>query len=131
LNQASGSLPNFKYIGQRADSLSGLYYYNARYYDPATGRFIQPDSIVPQPYNPSAWDRYAYVNNNPINRVDPTGHSVDCGLGDSDCLAGKSSMIAQDIFCKFIQIIPSVIKVQVGRGQWIGGRGVYRPPIHC
>jgi hypothetical protein len=29
---------------------------------------------VSQPYNPSAWDRYTYVNNNPINRVDPTGH---------------------------------------------------------
>jgi RHS repeat-associated protein len=71
----SSSLPaSFKYTGQRADSVSGLYDYNARYSIPATGRFIQPDSIVPQPYNPSAWDRYAYVNNNPINRVDPTGH---------------------------------------------------------
>ena len=35
---------------------------------------------MPQPYNPSAWDRYAHVNNNPINRVDPTGHAeIDPG----------------------------------------------------
>jgi hypothetical protein len=34
---------------------------NARYYDPATGRFIQPDSIVPQPYNPSAWNSKKFI----------------------------------------------------------------------
>jgi RHS repeat-associated protein len=35
------------FTGQRLDSSSGLYYYNARYYDPHLGRFIQPDSLVP------------------------------------------------------------------------------------
>jgi RHS repeat-associated protein len=63
----SGSLPtSFKYTGQRADSLSGLYYYNARYYDPATGRIIKPDSIMPQPYNPSAWDPNKFVPSVPL-----------------------------------------------------------------
>lgn len=62
-------------IGQRADSVSGIYDYNAPYYDPATGRFIQPDRIVPQPYNPQDWDRYRYVRNNPLVYSDPTGHN--------------------------------------------------------
>jgi RHS repeat-associated protein len=62
------------FTGQRLDSSSGLYYYNARYYDPHLGRFIQPDSLVPDPLNPQAWNRFSYVYNNPTSYVDPGGH---------------------------------------------------------
>jgi hypothetical protein len=47
---------------------------NARYYDPALGRFTSPDSIIPDPYNPQTLDRYAYVKNDPANHTDPSGH---------------------------------------------------------
>ena len=40
--------------GQRYDHAIGLYLYNARYYDPALGRFIQPDTIVPNPGDPQS-----------------------------------------------------------------------------
>jgi RHS repeat-associated protein len=40
-----------KFTGQRLDS-TGLYYYNARYYDPQIGRFISPDSVVQDYRNP-------------------------------------------------------------------------------
>ena len=53
-----------------------MYYYGARYYDPALGRFIAPDTIVPEPGNPQSLNRYAYVNNNPLKYTDPTGHAV-------------------------------------------------------
>ena len=44
----SGTTPtSYQFTGQRNDSSIGLYFYNARYYDPALGRFIQADSIVP------------------------------------------------------------------------------------
>jgi RHS repeat-associated protein len=52
---------SFKYTGQR-QAEAGLYFYNARWYDPKTGRFIQADTIIPEPGNPQAWDRYAYAN---------------------------------------------------------------------
>jgi RHS repeat-associated protein len=52
----------------------GLLFYNARWYDPALGRWTQPDTIVANPYNPVDYDRYAYVGNNPVRYVDPTGH---------------------------------------------------------
>ncbi len=55
----------------------GLMYYNARWYDPALGRFVQADTIVPQPGDVRGWDRYAYVRNNPTGRIDPTGHMDD------------------------------------------------------
>jgi len=52
----------------------GLYDYRARFYDPVLGRFIQPDPIVPEPGNPQALNRYAYVYNNPLRYTDPSGH---------------------------------------------------------
>ena len=52
----------------------GLYDYNARWYDPALGRFVQPDTIVPDPGNPQDLNRYSYVRNNPLKYTDSTGH---------------------------------------------------------
>lgn len=70
--------PNLKfdpsYTGQIYDIESGLYYYKSRYYDPQLGRFIQPDTVVPDAKNLQAYNRYTYVNNNPLKYVDPTGH---------------------------------------------------------
>ncbi len=65
----------------------GLMFYNARWYDPVNGRFAQADSIVPG--GVQGLDRYAYTSNNPVRYTDPTGHGVDCGIGDPDCRAGK------------------------------------------
>ena len=55
-----------------------MYFYNARWYDSSLGRFNQPDTIIPGPGNSEAWDRYSYVNNNPLRYNDPTGHRP-CG----------------------------------------------------
>ncbi len=52
----------------------GLIYMNARYYLPEVGRFISPDSIVPEPENPQSYNRYSYVLNSPLSYTDPTGH---------------------------------------------------------
>jgi hypothetical protein len=45
-----------------------------RWYDAWLGRFVQPDSLVPEPGNPQALNRYAWVLNNPLKFVDPSGH---------------------------------------------------------
>jgi hypothetical protein len=47
------------------------------------GRFIQADSIIPDPGNSQAWDRYAYTANNPVKYVDPSGHSY-CDRPNAD-----------------------------------------------
>jgi hypothetical protein len=55
----------------------------------ALGRFVQADSIVPQPYNPQDYDRYSYVRNNPLKYFDPSGHfcydSDKNEFSDGDC----------------------------------------------
>ena len=64
----------YKYTGQERDPSTGLYFYNARYYDTALGRFISPDTLVESPLHPQTLNRYAYAGNNPVLYNDPTGH---------------------------------------------------------
>jgi len=63
----AGSSPNpitsHAYTGQQENMEIGLYYYNARYYAPTLARFISADTIVPDPANPQALNRYSYVYN--------------------------------------------------------------------
>ena len=66
----SGTTPtSYQFTGQRNDAAIytafGLYFYNARYYDPALGRFLQADTIIPDPANPQSLNRYSYVLNSP------------------------------------------------------------------
>jgi RHS repeat-associated protein len=126
---SSGTLPTkYTYTGQYSNmSDFGLMFYNARWYDPALGRFAQADTYVPRdseklfnplvtgyftpneigqfnsenlvlqsfgggknlvpddamkryglnfspPTSPDLFDRYAYVSNNPILKIDESGH---------------------------------------------------------
>ncbi len=71
----NGTTPtDYLYTGQRQEAELGLYYYVARWYDPAIGRFIQADSIIPNAGKAKAFDRYAYTLNNPVQYSDPSGH---------------------------------------------------------
>ncbi len=87
---ASGTNPTkYTYTGQYSYASDfGLMFYNARWYDSLTGRFIQADTIVPA--GVQGLDRYAYVNNSPINYTDPSGHMIACEA-DEDCNHGYQS----------------------------------------
>ena len=71
------SLPNpYLYCGAwgvRWDSDLGLYLMGARWYNPATGRFLTKDSYPPDLLAPLTQNPYQYCENNPVNNVDPTG----------------------------------------------------------
>src|SRR3990170_2048584 len=71
-SEVGSQISERQYTGQISDTdQTGLYYYNARYYNPQIAKFTQADSSNDQ------LNRYAYVNNNPINSTDPTGRQ-DC-----------------------------------------------------
>ena len=65
----------YRFTGKEKDD-SGLYYYGARYYDDALGRFLAADSVLPDVYDPQQLNRFAYVRNNPVKLVDPDGHAA-------------------------------------------------------
>jgi len=70
------------YTGHVTDPDSGLTYMQARYYDPATGRFLSADPVGPSPSNLFSFNRYDYANNNPVNHTDPDGR---CSDADGSC----------------------------------------------
>ncbi|MFZ1265202.1 MAG: RHS repeat-associated core domain-containing protein, partial [Anaerolineae bacterium] len=76
-----------RFTGQVLDEVAGgLYFYNARYYDPTLARFTQGDTIVPGAGNPQNLNRYSYVGNNPLRYTDPAGLCAaapwGAGVGD-------------------------------------------------
>ncbi len=73
-----GPPPNgLGYAGHVNDPDTGLIYMQARYYDPARGGFLSVDPMAPTAGNTFDFNRYTYVNNNPINHTDPTGKCLE------------------------------------------------------
>ncbi|WP_158501855.1 RHS repeat-associated core domain-containing protein [Vitiosangium sp. GDMCC 1.1324] len=80
-SSAGSNIHRLKFGGQELDAESGLYYFNARYYDASIGRFISADSLMGASFlQVDAFNRYAFAGNNPIRNVDPSGHSFIISL---------------------------------------------------
>jgi len=89
-SQALGTPPNGPgYTGHVNDPDTGLVYMQARYYDPAVGRFISTDPVGPSVGNPFNFNRFAYANNNPIDNMDPDGRCTGSHIsnGDGTCVS--------------------------------------------
>ena len=64
----------YRYTGEKHDDPTGLVYLRARQYDPELGRFVSADPLLGSLSTPQTQNRYAYVVNNPLTNIDPTGN---------------------------------------------------------
>ena len=76
LDQTGNVSNSILYAGYQYDVETGLYYINARMYDPVTARFLQADTYLGSLNDPLSLNLYTYCLNNPHKYVDPSGHSV-------------------------------------------------------
>ena len=116
-----GILPTERqFTGQVSDmEETGLYYYNARYYNPTIAKFTQADPVNDQ------LNRYAYVGNNPIVFNDPSGNVLDQGGGTWGEAPGVTSSPLGDMFDSintynqimiehtFPDVVPALVTVAV------------------
>ncbi|MDD4403001.1 MAG: hypothetical protein PHI24_14430, partial [Desulfitobacteriaceae bacterium] len=76
ITESSGSTSNpYRYAGYQYDAETGLYYLNARMYDPKIARFLQEDTYRGDPNDVLSLNLYTYCANNPLIYYDPSGHA--------------------------------------------------------
>ena len=91
-----GTTPNnYLYRGEQYDPDLGLYYLRARYYNPATGRFLSRDPLDGYINVPASLHKYLYADGDPVNGFDPTGRGdaiVEYALENGDAEASVSAL---------------------------------------
>ncbi len=95
----------YGFTAREYDPESGLYFYRARYYDPQAGRFISSDPIG---FAGGDSNLYAYVFNDPVNLIDPSGLSAAGRAGTGSIGAAAASRIdrvGQALACLFDVIL--------------------------
>ena len=99
----------YAFTGRERDAESGLYFYRARYYDPATGRFLSND---PLGFGAGDANLYRYVFNSPVNLTDPDGRigvfggcALGAGIGGFGAFTGVA-------LAQLLPLIPEIIEAQ-------------------
>ncbi len=103
-------------------------YMHARYYRPYLGRFLSVDPIGGDPSEPQGWNRYAYVQNNPMNFIDP--------FGLMSCESSGSGVKCEDaITVGDSPVYPQGAQTGLGEfeGPGVGGlvRGRFQSPLQA
>lgn len=98
---SGGQKTRYSYTGQEYDSVLGDYDYKARRYEASLARFLQPDVLLSNVYNPQSLNRYSYALNNPYKYYDKSGFTpqtpenwLQFGVGLMDLVQGVVITVA-------------------------------------
>ena len=83
INQAGETDVTHQYTGEQFDEVTGLTYLRARYYDPDAGRFLSKDAFEGFLSDPLTQNGYSYVENDPLNKTDPSGNESAISYSES------------------------------------------------
>ena len=122
---AEGILLDRGYTGHEHLLSVGLINMNARLYDPALHRFLQPDNFVQDPFNTQNFNRYGYVLNNPLLYIDPTGEYGEEGLTPNQQrgLGGLLGSLGYTIKENWPEIKDWIERNAKSTGQWFEKQG--------
>jgi len=113
------------YRGEQFDSDLGLYYLRARWYNPATGRFMTRDPYQGSIYDPASLHRYNYAHANPANFIDPSGRASAAEYvllnAPNAIKAGFLITLSQRINCQYFAIASTVGIIGQHIGEHIEG----------
>ncbi|MDQ1300069.1 MAG: hypothetical protein QG636_737 [Patescibacteria group bacterium] len=70
-------LTDFYFASGYYEAEAGLYILGPRTYDPSLGRFLQKDPLAGSLLDLVSQNEYVYANNDPVNKIDPTGHRAE------------------------------------------------------
>ena len=103
---STGTTDNeFLFQGERKDPETGLYYLRARYMDPAIGRFTTMDGYEGDNQEPKSSHKYLFTQNNPLNKLDPSGYEAVPSSDDSeDANTINNKIKAKDITAKALPL---------------------------
>ncbi len=100
--------------GERWDQDLGLYYLRARWYNPATGRFMTRDPYAGSIWDPASLHRYNYARANPVNYIDPSGRAdlteYEFAFVDVLPTIGEVAFVGQQVACDY-SVMASILDI--------------------
>lgn len=112
---------------QERDIETGLDYFGARYYSSIQGRFIGSDPGKFTPADPQNFNRYSYVQNNPLKFIDPTGRDLYLTGNDADYIVAELERITglkleRDKLTGKVTIVAGSTRNMSGTSTWFANK---------